>query len=209
MQKRDADGPGPDAEHIDAFLREVADAAGPNEQAGAPPAAPGPGAGTAGLPSEPTLGAVRRLEDQLEELRDRHARLAAEFDNYRKRVTRERLEGNDRAQAQLILKLLDSLDDLDRVVATRHEGLTVDALREAVLLTERKLWKELQSAGLERVDPVGQPFDPAFHEAVSVVPAPSPEQDHTVSATFQAGYRFKGALVRPARVQVYSSEGHA
>lgn len=209
MQKRDADGPGPDAEHIDAFLRDVADSAGPNEPAGAPPATPGPGAGTAGLPSEPTLGAVRRLEDQLEELRDRHARLAAEFDNYRKRVTRERLEGNDRAQAQLILKLLDSLDDLDRVVATRHEGLTVDALREAVLLTERKLWKELQSAGLERVDPVGQPFDPAFHDAVSVVPAPSPEQDHTVSATFQAGYRFKGMLVRPARVQVYSSEGHA
>ena len=206
MQKRDADGPGPDAEHIDAFLREVADAGGPPGKAGGTPA---PAGGTAGVPTEPTEGAVRRLEDQLEELRDRHARLAAEFDNYRKRVTRERLEGNDRAQAQLMLKLLDSLDDLDRVVATRHEGLTVDALREAVLLIERKLWKELQSSGLERVDPVGQPFDPAFHEAVSVVPAPSPEQDHTVSATFQAGYRFKGALVRPARVQVYSSEGHA
>jgi molecular chaperone GrpE len=168
-----------------------------------------PAGGSAGVPTEPSEGAVRRLEDQLAELRDRHARLAAEFDNYRKRMARERLEGNDRAQAQLMLKLLDSLDDLDRVVATRHEGLTVDGLREAVLLTERKLWKELQSAGLERVDPVGQPFDPAFHEAVSVVPAPSPEQDHHVSATFQAGYRFKGALVRPARVQVYSSDSHA
>ncbi|MGH7585834.1 MAG: nucleotide exchange factor GrpE [Gemmatimonadales bacterium] len=209
MQKRDADGPGPDAEHIDAFLREVADGAEVAEPAGAAGRTPAPESGTSGVPTEPTEGAVRRLEDQLEELRDRHARLGAEFDNYRKRVTRERLEGNDRAQAQLLLKLLDSLDDLDRVVATRHEGLTADALREAVLLIERKLWKELQSAGLERVDPVGQPFDPAFHEAVSVVPAPSPEQDHAVSATFQAGYRFKGALVRPARVQVYSSEGHA
>jgi molecular chaperone GrpE len=212
VQKRDADGPGPDAEHIDAFLREVADTpgpGGPGEQTGTAGGADRSGGGTSGLPTEPTEGAVRRLEDQLEELRDRHARLAAEFDNYRKRVTRERLEGNDRAQAQLMLKLLDSLDDLDRVVATRHEGLTVDALREAVLLIERKLWKELQSAGLERVDPVGQPFDPAFHEAVSVIPAPAAEQDHTVSATFQAGYRFKGALVRPARVQVYSSDSHA
>lgn len=209
MQKRDADGPGPDSEHIDAFLREVAESAEPAGPTGPAGGSPASGSGSAGVPTEPTEGAVRRLEDQLDELRDRHARLAAEFDNYRKRVTRERVEGNDRAQAQLMLKLLDSLDDLDRVVATRHEGLTVDGLREAVLLIERKLWKELQSAGLERVDPVGQPFDPAFHEAVSVMPAPSAEQDHTVSATFQAGYRFKGTLVRPARVQVYSSEGHA
>ena len=206
MQKREPDGPRPDADHIDAILREVAESAEPKE---ATPATPPSEGGTAGVPTEPTEGAVRRLEDHLEELRDRHARLAAEFDNYRKRVSRERLEANDRAQAQFVLKLVDSLDDLDRVVAAQHDGLTVDGLREAVLLIERKLWKELQSAGLERVDPVGEPFDPAFHEAVSVVPAPSPEQDHRVSATFQAGYRFKGALVRPARVQVYSSESHA
>jgi molecular chaperone GrpE len=124
-------------------------------------------------------------------------------------VGRERIELADRAQAQLTVRLIESLDDLDRVVSAEHQGLTVDGLREAVQLVERKLWKELQAAGLERVDPVGQPFDPAFHEAVSVLPPPSPEQDHLVSATFQAGYRFKGALVRPARVQVYSSAGHA
>jgi molecular chaperone GrpE len=71
-------------------------------------------------------------------------------------------------------------------------------------MIDRKLRKELEAAGVERVDPVGQPFDPAEHEAVSVVPAPDPSKDHLVSATFQTGYRFKGALVRPARVQVYS-----
>jgi molecular chaperone GrpE len=152
---------------------------------------------------------VRRLEEQLDEAKDRQMRLAAEFDNYRKRVTRERAELSDRAQAQLTLRLVDTLDDLDRVVSAQHEGLSVDGLREAVQLVERKLWKELQSAGLERVDPVGEPFDPALHEAVSVLPPPTPEQDHLVSATFQAGYRFKGALVRPARVQVYSSAGDA
>jgi molecular chaperone GrpE len=52
------------------------------------------------------------------------------------------------------------------------------------------------------------PFDPSLHEAVSVLPAPDPSKDHKVSATFQAGYRFKGSLLRPARVQVFSSEGH-
>jgi molecular chaperone GrpE len=165
--------------------------------------------GSAGLPVEPSSEAVRRLEEQLDEAKDRQMRLAAEFDNYRKRVTRERAELSDRAQAQLTLRLVDSLDDLDRVVSAQHDGLTVDGLREAVQLVERKLWKELLAAGLERMDPVGEPFDPAYHEAVSVLPPPTPEQDHLVSATFQAGYRFKGALVRPARVQVYSSAGHA
>jgi molecular chaperone GrpE len=78
-----------------------------------------------------------------------------------------------------------------------------------MLLVDKKLRKELEAAGLERIDPAGQPFDPAWHEAVSAVLPERPEQDHTVAATFQIGYRFRGSLVRPARVQVYSSEGHA
>jgi molecular chaperone GrpE len=159
--------------------------------------------------SEGNVRVAGESDRAVAELRDKYLRLAAEFDNYRKRVTRERAELSDRAQAQLTLRLVDTLDDLDRVVSAQHEGLSVDGLREAVQLVERKLWKELQSAGLERVDPVGEPFDPALHEAVSVLPPPTPEQDHLVSATFQAGYRFKGALVRPARVQVYSSAGDA
>jgi molecular chaperone GrpE len=78
---------------------------------------------------------------------------------------------------------------------------------EGMVLVDRKLRKELEAAGLERLDPAGQPFDPAFHEAVAALVPPTPEADHTVAATFQVGYRFKGALVRPARVQVYSSGG--
>jgi molecular chaperone GrpE len=65
----------------------------------------------------------------------------------------------------------------------------------------------LQDAGVERIDPAGETFDPAFHEAVSTAPSPDRSKDQTVSATFQPGYRFKGTLVRPARVQVYSDQG--
>src|SRR5262245_57319584 len=164
--------------------------------------------GAVGLPAEPAESAVRRLEEQLSEARDRHLRLAAEFDNFRKRVAKERLELVDRGQAALLTKLLDILDDVDRIVAS-DPATSATALLEATLLVDKKLRKELEGAGLERIDPVGQPFDPAWHEAVSVVPPLSPKEDHTVAATFQVGYRFKGALVRPARVQVYSSEGHA
>jgi molecular chaperone GrpE len=163
--------------------------------------------GAVGLPVELSEEAVKRLEDELGELRDRHVRLAAEYDNFRKRVAKEKLELTDRAQAALAGKLLDVLDDLDRVESGGQLSEN-DVVQQALILIERKLRKELEAAGLERLDPVGMPFDPSLHEAVSVVPAPDPSKDHTVSATFQAGYRFKGSLLRPARVQVFSSEGH-
>ncbi|HWA57578.1 MAG TPA: nucleotide exchange factor GrpE [Gemmatimonadales bacterium] len=159
---------------------------------------------------EPSSEAIRRLEGENADLRDRQLRLAAEFDNFRKRATRERAELTDRAQAALAVRLLEVLDDLDRVVAGgQSSGATADVVQQGLVLIDRKLRKELETAGLERIDPAGQTFDPAVAEAVSVLPPPEPAKDHTVSATFQAGYRFKGALIRPARVQVYSSEGHA
>ena len=162
----------------------------------------------AGPLAEPAENAAGRLADQLAEANDRHLRLAADFDNFRKRVARERIELVDRAQAAFVIRLLDVLDDLDRLSSV-DPNLPIAAVREAVELVDKKLRKELEAAGLERVDPVGGRFDPAVSEAVSVVVPPAPEHDHTVSATFQVGYRFKGSLVRPARVQVYSSEGHA
>ena len=161
-----------------------------------------------GLPVEPQSEAIRRLERELEEAREQHLRLAAEFDNYRKRVARERSELTDRAEAALVNRLLDALDDMDRLTTTMG-NMPSEALREAVSLVDRKFWKLLESAGLQRIDPVGATFDPSQHEAVSIIPPPSPEQDHQVSATFQVGYRFKGTLVRPARVQVYSEQGQA
>jgi molecular chaperone GrpE len=163
-------------------------------------------AGVAGVPAEPAPEAIRRLESEVADLRDRHLRLAAEFDNYRKRIAKERIELVDRAQAAFVIRLLDVLDDLDRVVDDSL-NTPLETLREALVLVDRKLRKELEAAGVERIDPAGRPFDPSEHEAVSAVPAPDPSKDHVVSATFQAGYRFKGQLVRPARVQVYSTQG--
>jgi molecular chaperone GrpE len=155
--------------------------------------------------TQPLFGGVSedKLQEDLADLRDRHLRLAAEFDNYRKRSSRERAELSDRAQASFVAKLLDVLDDLDRLVAS-DPNTPLPALREGLSAVDRKLWKELQDAGVERIDPVGTPFDPVLHEAVSTTPAPDGSKEQVVSATFQPGYRFKGALVRPARVQVYS-----
>lgn len=178
-------------------------ASGPTDDSGTDPIVP------AGLPVEPAPSAIKRLEEELAEVQDRHVRLAAEFDNYRKRSLRERTELGDRAQASMVAKLVDALDDLHRAVSSDPATTPVDALRVAINAVDQKVWKELQASGLERIDPVGAPFDPTTQEAVGVLPAPSPELDQTVAATFQIGYRFKGVLVRPARVQVYSGQGNA
>ena len=163
--------------------------------------------GGSGVPLEPADQAIRRLEGELDEVRDRHIRLAAEFDNYRKRVTRERAELTERAQAGLAARLLDVLDDLERLLGGDHAAGSTDSVVQGMELVARKLWKELEAAGLERLDPVGQAFNPAVHEAVAVLPPPELALDHQVSATFQPGYSFKGMLLRPARVQVYASQG--
>ena len=158
--------------------------------------------------SQPSFGAGREsaLQNEVAELKDQHLRLAAEFDNYRKRINRERSELSDRAQASFVAKLVDVLDDMDRLVAS-DPATPLATLREGLSAVDRKLSKELEDAGVERIDPVGTPFDPSQHEAVSTVPSPDRSLDQQVSATFQPGYRFKGVLVRPARVQVYSDQG--
>ena len=102
------------------------------------------------------------------------------------------------------IKLLDVLDDLDRLMAGAEATEPTMPLHEALVMVDRKLRKELAAAGLERIDSDGAQFDPSIHEAVAAVAPPAPELDHHVAATFQAGYLFKGALIRPARVQVYT-----
>lgn len=142
------------------------------------------------------------LEGELAQQRDRFLRLAAEYDNYRRRVSRERAEAEMRGQAELVSQLLDALDDLARFAHLDPD--TTDALTvvQGADLVERKLLKALTAAGLEIVNPIDEPFDPARQEAVTTVPAVAPEDDHTVSQVYQPGYVFKGQLLRPARVVV-------
>jgi molecular chaperone GrpE len=177
----------------------------PNAAAAAPPDPAGP------VPPHEELIPTEFAPDEGEELitlqrefanlSDRHLRLAAEFDNYRRRSERERVELWARAQADLAMRLLDALDDLDRV--THHaESASADALLRGMQLVERKLRQSLQAAGLETVEPKGARFDPNSMEAVALVPADTEEDDGVVADVFQRGYRFKGALLRPARVRV-------
>jgi molecular chaperone GrpE len=155
-------------------------------------------------PTEQADGGGERL---LNEQRDKYLRLAAEYDNFRKRAGKERLESGQRAQGELVKTLIDALDDLARFAHV--DPATVDAATvvQGADMVEKKLLKSLQSAGLQIIHPVDQPFDPSLHEAVMTEPALSPEDDHMVGRVFQSGYMFGSQLLRPARVVVKQWNG--
>ena len=181
-----------------------------------PQAQPGEadGAGTSPALVEPAPAAVRRLEEtvaqlttELAEAKDKHLRLAAEFDNFRKRMVRERTDAWGKAQAEVVSRLVDALDDLARFAHVDPAQTDAKTIHDGVDLVERKLWKELEAAGVTRVDQAGVPFDPNLHEAVTTQPADHRAKDHTVGAVLQPGYQMRGALIRPARVVVLQWQG--
>ncbi len=140
--------------------------------------------------------------DELSTLRDRHLRLAAEFDNYRKRVERERADNIARAQAQVLERLLEPLDDLMRIADFDPATTPSGALHEGAEMVEKKFIRAMEAVGVEPIDAEGKVFDPTIHEALTTVPTDNPDEDNTVAQVFQRGYRLKGVLLRPARVVV-------
>ena len=144
---------------------------------------------------------------QLAEQRDKYLRLAAEYDNFRKRTARERQEAQSRGQADLLKGMLDTIDDIGRFAHVDPSTTNAQTVVEGVAMVEKKLLKTLGSLGLEIVNPAGEPFDPSLHEAVMTEPAASPDEDHQVARVFQPGYLFNGQLLRPARVVVKQWNG--
>lgn len=154
-----------------------------------------------------TEAAPADASQELVQQRDKYLRLAAEYDNYRRRTMKERAEAGARGQAELVNRMLEAIDDLGRFADI--DPATTDALtlHKGIEMVEQKLLKLLGAAGLEVINPVDQSFDPNLHEAISTEPALSAEDDHTVSKVFQPGYRFNGQLLRPARVVVKQWNG--
>jgi molecular chaperone GrpE len=152
---------------------------------------------------ETTDVAERRFAEQ----QDKYLRLAAEYDNYRKRSVRERQEASARGQADLLRGLLDAFDDLTRFAHVDPATTDTKTVVDGVAMVERKMLKTLTGVGLELINPVDQTFDPARMEAVATEPALSREDDHVVAKVYQQGYLFNGQLLRPARVVVKQWNG--
>src|SRR5450759_3210310 len=157
--------------------------------------------------AEAGAAVTRRGESDSGTESDRYLRLAAEYDNYRKRSAKERQDAGARAQADLVRQLVEALDDVARFAHIDPATTDAGTIVQGVDMVEKKLLKALGNAGLEVINPVGETFDPALHEAVATEPTSAREDDYVVSRVYQPGYVFKSQLLRPAHVVVKQWNG--
>jgi len=142
-----------------------------------------------------------KLEKEKAELNDKFVRLFAEFDNYKKRTSRERLELLQTASKGLILKMLPVMDDFDRAVASMETD-ELEQVKEGVSLLKQKFWGVLQSEGVQAVDAMEQDFDVDFHEALTKIPAPTEDLKGKVVDVIEKGYKQGEKIIRFSKVVI-------
>lgn len=143
---------------------------------------------------------VKKLASEKQDLTNTLVRLQADFDNYRKRVERERYQERHRGAETLVERLLPVLDAFDRAIAT-HKGDEDDEFRKGFELIRKQLADALAKQGLERIETKGKSFDPHVHHAIERVETHD-QPDGAVLGELQAGYSYHGRVLRPAMVRV-------
>lgn len=145
---------------------------------------------------------VTALKEEVRELKERYLRQAAEFDNFRKRTARERLELIQTAGKDVIGSLLEVMDDCDRAEKQLQASDNLGTMKEGVLLIFNKLRKILTSRGLKAMQTIGTPFNPDQHEAITEIPVPSNESKGKVIDEVEKGYYLNDQIIRFAKVVV-------
>lgn len=160
--------------------------------------------------SKPTF--VEELEKQvaekdrlLQETLAKYRQSASEFEESRLRLRREVSRDIERGRRDILSEMLDIGDNLDRAIESARQGASVEALLQGVEMVRRQFMSKLEGLGVSRIEVDGQPFDPTIHEAITTVPARSPEQDGLVVGVIRAGYRIGDDVLRPAGVAVAKS----
>jgi len=153
---------------------------------------------------------VKKLEEKLEaeqekskEYLNRLKYLQADFENYRKRVEKEVQEAIQRGNEKLVACLIDIMDDLESAIQAGETTENKDALLEGIKMVHKNLDKLLEKEGLERLECVGQAFDPNMHEVLAEVPTKN-HQSGTVLEETRKGFMFKGKVLRPSIVKIAS-----
>ncbi|MGN7721124.1 nucleotide exchange factor GrpE [Chitinophaga sp. 22620] len=145
---------------------------------------------------------AEKLRAELEELKKKYLLLNADFDNFKKRNAKERIELINTANKEVIIALLDVLDDSERAAKQLEATTGVDAVKEGVLLVFNKLYSVLQSKGLKPMDSLHQEFNADLHDAITEIPAPTEELKGKVLDVLQKGYYLNDKIIRHARVVV-------
>ena len=148
---------------------------------------------------------LEAAEQEANDYKDKYLRAQAEMANFKKRLERRYEEQVEEEKKHLLLKFLSVADNLER--ALNHADLNDDGLRDGIQLTYQELQHLLTQEGVEQMAPEGQPFDPAYHEAVAIIPTSEAEEDIVV-ADIQKGYLYWDQLLRPAKVHVAGVPKH-
>jgi molecular chaperone GrpE len=145
---------------------------------------------------------VSELENNLAHINDKYLRLSAEFDNYRKRTLREKMELTRSAGESVMRNVLPVMDDVERAVYSMEQGLDPEAIREGVKLIFSKFKDFANQNGLKEIDAMGQVFNTDLHEAITKIPAPSEDMKGKVLDVIQKGYYLNDKVIRFAKVVV-------
>ena len=145
---------------------------------------------------------VEKMAEEAAQWRDKYVRLSAEFDNYRKRTIKEKMELVSSAGEDVIKSLLPVMDDLERALAATEKSTDVEAVREGVVLISNKLRDTLRGKGLVEIDAFGQELDTDFHEAVAKIPASEETQKGKIVDDVQKGYKLHDKVIRHSKVVV-------
>jgi molecular chaperone GrpE len=145
---------------------------------------------------------IATLKAQLDEQKDKYLRLFADFDNFKKRTAKERLELFQTAGKDIILSLLPVLDDFERASKATENMTDIAAAKEGISLIHNKLLNNLQQKGLKSFDAKGTEFNVEQHEAVTEIPAPSPDLEGKVVDELEKGYYLNDKIIRFAKVVV-------
>lgn len=148
---------------------------------------------------------TEKLEEELAQVNDKYLRLYSEFDNYRKRTVKEKIELGKTASAEVISNILPVLDDFERAIrAFEISSESTDALKHGIILIFNKFMNVLSQLGLQQMKTIGEVFNTDFHEAVTNVPVEDPERKGKVIDEIEKGYLLNGKVIRYAKVVVGS-----
>jgi molecular chaperone GrpE len=145
---------------------------------------------------------IAEKDKQVQEYLAKYRGAAAEFEEARLRLRREISKDIERSRRDILADLLEVVDNLDRALESARKGGSLDALLQGVEMVRRQFLQKLEGFGVKRIEADQQPFDPMLHEAISTVPAGSPDQDGIVVGTVRTGYRIGDDVLRPAAVAV-------
>lgn len=150
----------------------------------------------------PELSTEEKLQAEVQQLNDKYLRLYAEFDNYKRRTQKERVELLQTAGKDVIVSLLPVLDDFDRALKAMETAADVAPVKEGILLVSTKLKNTLSQKGLKDVESINQPFNTDFHEAITNIPAPTDDLKGKVIDEVEKGYTLNDNVIRFAKVVV-------